>query len=306
MGSRHMIAAGFRPAGPMRWLRRVGFGLCAGFAGYCALAPMAVLDAAEKVKLKPSSELASSAAADTGSADTQPTFGIGDPVSMQVYGRPELNTTTFVADDGTIAVPLAGSVPVVGLSPANAAKRVAAAFREGKFLVDPQVTIFRSQHVSVLGAVRTPGRFVVESRATVLDVLAQAGGVNENGANVVVLLRPENDGKVSRQSIDLKGLSQQNAPLPTLTLRGGDSIFVPPADQFSIYGEVKSPNLYRLESGMTVVQAIARGGGITPRGSSSRIEISRNRPDGTTVIRDGKLNDAVQANDVIRVKERFF
>ena len=283
-------------------LRRAWFGWCALAMACCAPAAALAADA--------SRELASNTVTSAGSAAPLLALAIGDAVSVQVYGRPELNTTTYVSDDGTLPIPLAGNVPVAGLSPAKAGQRIAAAFRQGKFLVNPQVTVlltqFRGQQVSVLGAVRTPGRFVVDAKTTVLDALAQAGGTTENGADAVVLLRPDNSGKVTRTAIDLKGLGQENSPVQTLTLRGGDSIFVPSAEQFYINGEVKSPAMYRLEPGMTVLQAIARGGGVTARGSSSRIEIRRRKPDGTYAERDGTLNDAVQANDVIRVKERFF
>lgn len=249
-------------------------------------------------------------AADAASAAAALTLGIGDAVSVQVYGKPELTTATYVAEDGAIQLPLIGSIAVAELSPARAAERIASAFRDGKYLVDPQVTVtltqFRGQQVSVLGAVRTPGRYVVESKSTVLDVLAQAGGTSENGANVIVLLRPDKSGKVVRQPIDLKGLGQDGVPVPTLTVRGGDSIFVPEAAQFYIHGEVRAPNMYRLEPGMTVVQAISRGGGITPRGSNSRIEIRRQRADGSYATRPVELNETVRANDVIRVKESIF
>ena len=90
-------------------------------------------------------------------------LGVGDVLNVQVYGRPELTTTTYIADDGTITMPLAGPVPVVGLSPTAAAAEVAAAFRRAQLLRDPQITILlmqsRSQQVSVLGEVRAPGRF---------------------------------------------------------------------------------------------------------------------------------------------------
>lgn len=244
--------------------------------------------------------------------DTGPllALGVGDAISVQVYGKPELSITTYVSDDGTVAVPLAGAVPVKGLSPAGAGERIAQAYRDGKFLLDPQITVFlvqfRSQQVSVLGAVRAPGRFAVESRTTVLDVLAQAGGTTEDGADTVVVVRPDASGKLVRHSVDLRGLSQDGTALPTLTLRGGDSVFVPIADQFYIHGEVRTPNMYRLEPGMTVLQAISRGGGITPRGSQSRVEIERVDGDGSTSTRNVKLNEPVQVNDVIRVKERFF
>ncbi len=281
-----------------------------GCAAAC-LSVFATMALAAEAPLPPT-EVASNAPTDAGATTTSSllSLGIADAVTVQVYGRPELTTTTYVADDGTIPVPLAGNVQVVGLSPAKAGARVADALREGKFLRDPQVTIvlaqFRGQQVSVLGAVRTPGRFVVEARTTVLDVLAQAGGTSENGADVVVLLRQDKSGKVIRTPINLRGLNQAGTALPTLTVRGGDSVFVPVAEQFYINGEVHAPNAYRLDPGMTVLQAIARGGGITRSGSSNRIEIKRRTADGTYVTRDGSLSDAVQANDVIRVKESFF
>lgn len=279
---------------------------CSGLAG--GLSRPAAAAANESAALPADT----SATAQEGTISSAPrvTFGSGDAVNLQVYGRPELSTSAYVAEDGTIQIPLLGRMHIAGMSPDQAGRAIAEAFRSNKFLLNPQVTVtptqFRGPQVSVLGAVRTPGRFVIESGTTVLDVLAQAGGATENGSDVVVLLRPDRDGKISRYPIDLKGLSHDNMPLPTLTLRGGDSLYVPPAEQFYINGEVHAPNMYRLEPGMTVAQAISRGGGVTPRGSSSRIEIRRRKPDGTYVTRDGELGDAVQANDVIRVKERIF
>ena len=249
-------------------------------------------------------------AVDTPAAAPLLTLGIGDAVSVQVYGRPELATTTYVSDDGTIPVPLAGDVAVAGLSPSQAGQRVATAFRKGDYLVNPQVTVllvqFRSQQVSVLGAVRSPGRFVVESRTTLLDALAQAGGITESGGDVVAILRPDASGKVVRTTVDLNGLSNGSVPASMPMLRGGDSIFVPEADQFYINGEVQAPNMYRLRAGMTVVQAISRGGGITARGSSSRIEIRRRKADGSYQVRSAELSEIVLPNDVIRIKERIF
>ena len=237
-------------------------------------------------------------------------LGPGDAVAVQVFGRPEMSTTTYVSDDGTIDVPLAGAVKVEGLTPAKASQRVAWALRDGQYLNDPHVTItlssFKSQQVSVLGEVHTPGRFPIESRTTPLDLLAQAGGPTENAAEVIYVLRPDGKGNVARYVVDLNSLRGEDGALPNLALRGGDSVYVPKAEQFYIYGEVHTPNMYRLEPGMNVLQAIARGGGITPRGSPRRIEISRHSADGKLVTIDAKATDDVHPNDVIRVKERLF
>jgi protein involved in polysaccharide export with SLBB domain len=133
-------------------------------------------------------------------------LGTGDAVTVQVFNRPEFNTTAYVSEDQTILVPLAGPVKVGGMSPADAASKVATALRDGQYLVNPQVSInisqFRSQQISVLGEVHTPGRYPIESKTSVLDMLAQAGGVNETGADVITLIRTSADGKVEHLPIN--------------------------------------------------------------------------------------------------------
>ncbi len=239
-------------------------------------------------------------------------LGPGDQVKMEVFGRPEMDTSTYIADDGSIRVPLAGAVAIGGLSPAEAAEKVEAALRQGQFLVDPHVTFTvvqsRSQRVSVLGEVRSPGRYPMESNTTVLDLIAQAGGATEKGANIAYILRPDGIGGVKRIPVNLQGAmdSQDAAPAVLQTVRGGDSIYVPVAEQFYIEGEVRSPAMYRLEPGMTVVQAIARAGGVTERGSASRVKIRRKAPNGTFVVIAGKPAEKIQPDDVITVKERIF
>jgi polysaccharide biosynthesis/export protein len=254
---------------------------------------------------------------DTAEATTTPMtkapllqLGPGDSVSIQVYGQPDMSTTVYVSDDGTIPVPLAGAVQVGGLSPSQASSHIEAALRDGKFLVDPHVTLTvvqsRSQRVSVLGQVGTPGRYPIESNTSIFDLLAQAGGVTANGSDIVYLLRPDKDGKEIRYPIDLKGLASGNGAIPTQTLRGGDSVFVPKAEQFSIYGEVTTPGRYRVEAGMTVIEAIAKAGGITQRGSQRRVQIKRKQANGSYSTLKARFGDLVQPDDVIYVKESIF
>ena len=237
-------------------------------------------------------------------------LGPGDSVSIQVYGQPDLSTTVYVADDGTVSVPLGGNVQVAGLSPSQASSRIEAALKTAKILVEPHVTLTvtqsRSQRVSVLGQVGTPGRYPVESNTSIFDLLAQAGGITANGSDVVYIIRRDKDGKEIRYPVDLKGLPNGSAAIPSVMLRGGDSVFVPNAEQFSIFGEVATPGRYRVEPGMTVIEAIAKAGGITQRGSQRRVEIKRKRADGSYTNVKAKIGDPVQPNDVIQVKESIF
>jgi len=251
-------------------------------------------------------------AADTPSTDKRylAALGPGDAVSMEVYGQPDMTTTVSVADDGTISIPLAGRVQVAGLSSVDAGRRVEKALRDGQFLVDPHVTLTivkaRSQLVSVLGEVHLPGRYPIDSNTSVFDLLAQAGGVTEVGADVVFILRTDASGAVNRFPINLKGLANGASAISMQPVQSGDSLYVPRAQQFYIYGEVNKPDMYRLEPGMTVIQAVARAGGVTARGSERRVEVKRAGKDGNYVITHAKSSDLVQPDDVINVKESIF
>jgi polysaccharide export outer membrane protein len=235
-------------------------------------------------------------------------LGAGDSVALQVYAQPDLNATVYVSDDGTIPVALAGAVKVAGLSPAEASSRIEKALRDGKFLVDPHVTLTvtesRSQRVSVLGQVGRPGRYPIQSNTSIFDLLAEAGGVTEIGGDLVYILRADKDGNINRYPISLKALAEGAKSSAELT--AGDSVLVPVAPQLYIYGEVTTPGKFKVEPGMTVVQAIARAGGVTQRGSANRVVIKRRKADGTYETTKAALSDLVQPDDVIRVKESIF
>ena len=231
-------------------------------------------------------------------------LGSGDQVAIQVYGQPDMDTTVYVGDDGTVNFPLAGAVSVAGSTPVVAARRIEQALKSGQFFVDPHVTVTVvqqvSRRVSVLGAIRTPGRYPIAPNTTVFDLLAQAGGITEDGARAVDIQRVGSDGQIHHYTIDLTTAGKIQ------TLQSGDAVLVPQAAQFYIYGEVGSPGRYRIEPGMTVIQAVARSGGITPRGSERRIEIKRMGKDGRYYVIHAKASEQIEPDDVIRVKEGFF
>jgi polysaccharide export outer membrane protein len=237
-------------------------------------------------------------------------LGPGDSVTLHVFGQPDMDTVLGVADDGTIRVPLAGSVPVGGLSSEAAARRVEKAFKDGGFFIDPHVTLTvtqsLSQRVSVLGEVKLPGRYPIDGKTSIIDLLAQAGGQTEFASTTVYVLRTDAAGAVKRYPVNLKDLVGPGASAPTQLLRAGDSVFVPRAEQFFILGEVQKPAMYKLEPNLTVLQAISLAGGVTPKGSDRRVEIKRTGKDGQQLVVKPKPNDLVQPDDVIRVKESIF
>lgn len=237
------------------------------------------------------------------------TIGPGDTVQITVLGRPELSATGNVSGDGLVTAALVGPVPVLGLSPQQAAQRIARAYKDGQFLVDPQVTVtmteYQSQQLSVLGEVKAPGRFPMRTRLSVLDALALAGGISETGSQLAYILRPE-DAVVTRYEVDLDALLQAGAGQQYFELLAGDTVVVPKAELFYIYGEVKTPNAYRLKPGITVIQALSLAGGLTDKGSDRRIDIRRRDDRGRLQTLGASLNDALRPDDVLYVRERLF
>jgi polysaccharide biosynthesis/export protein len=257
--------------------------------------------------LMPSAALA---APGTDAAPRLALLGPGDSVTMQVYGQPDMTTTTYVGNDGTIRVPLAGAIPVAGVSPVEAAGRVEKALQDGGYFVHPQITITlnqsRSERVTVLGEVKTPGSFAIDPSTTVVDLVAAAGGLTQNGADTGYVRRHEPDGRIASYTVDLRGLGGTHDSVPDQRLQSGDELYVPQAQHIYVYGEVTNPNQYKLEPGMTVMQAIVRAGGITPRGSEHRVDIKRMGKDGQYVVTKAKLGDLLEPDDVVRVKESIF
>lgn len=239
-------------------------------------------------------------------------LGPGDSVTLHVFGQPDMDGVLVVADDGAIRAPLIGAVQVKGLSTQEAAKGIEKLLKDGGYFVNPHVTLTMtqslSQRVSVLGEVRTPGRYAVDAKTSIVDLLAQAGGETEVASDTVYILRTDSSGKVKRYPVSLRGLTNGGATsAPPQRLLGGDLVYVPKAEQFYILGEVQRPGMYKIEDQLTVIKAVSLAGGVTVKGSTRRIEVKHAGKNGSEpVTTKAGPNDLVQPDDVIRVKESIF
>ncbi len=237
-------------------------------------------------------------------------LGAGDAIGVQVYQSPDLSIDARVAESGVISYPLVGSVQLGGLTIAEAEKKIADALRSGGFVKVPQVNIVlrqvRGNQVAVLGQVSRPGRFPLETFNTrVSDMLAAAGGTTPTGDDVLILTG-QRDGKPFRKVIDIPALFLNQKSDEDIVLAGGDTLFVNKAPMFYIYGEAQRPGPYRIERGMTVMQALAQGGGPTVRGSQNRLKLHRRDASGKVVETTPNLNDPIRPEDVIYVRESLF
>jgi polysaccharide biosynthesis/export protein len=237
-------------------------------------------------------------------------LGPGDAIRVQVYQNPDLMVEARVSETGSISYPLVGNVALGGLSIGQAESRIAQALRSSNILKAPQVNIVllqvRGNQVSVLGQVNKPGRFPLETfNVRVSDMLAAAGGVTPTGDDVLVVSGAR-DGTPFRKTIDIPALFAGTRPADDIVLASGDTIYVAKAPQYYIYGEAQRPGPYRIERGMTVMQALAQGGGTTPRGSQNRLRLHRTGADGTVSQTVPRLTDPIQPGDVLFVRESIF
>jgi polysaccharide export outer membrane protein len=91
-----------------------------------------------------------------------------------------------------------------------------------------------------------------------------------------------------------------------MVMQGGDVVYVHRAPVFYIYGEAQRPGAYRVERSMTIMQALAQGGGPTARGSEKRLRLHRKTATGEVQELEPLLTDSVQADDVIYIRESIF
>jgi polysaccharide biosynthesis/export protein len=281
----------------------------------CGLLLVAALSAAAQARVEPAS-------APSGEAYR---IGPGDVLEVRVFNRPQLSREALrVEGDGTIRMPLVeGEIRAACLTEAELAQEIARRYL--KYLKNPQVDIylkeFNSTPVAVLGAVTTPGRFQLQRRVRLLELLSYAGGPTERaGRNIQVVhsappltcsagptAAAAEGGEVSSFRLDetLHGDASANP-----FVRPGDIVTVTEAEQAYVVGNVLKPTMIPLKERVTVSQAIAMAGGTLPDTQSERVRIVRQERGGgkTEIIVDLKAisrrraeDVALQANDIIEV-----
>jgi polysaccharide export outer membrane protein len=246
--------------------------------------------------------------------------GPNDVLTITVYNQPQLSGKFVIEADGTFAFPLLGRVAAGGLSIRAVEDKVRQGLADG-FLKDPQITAtvdqYRSQQIFVMGEVKQPGPLQFTGSMTLIEALARAGSVTERAGKEAVIVHSDaggaaipaqiastNTARGDAIRIDLQKL-QSGALAQNLTLRPGDTIFVPRAETVFVSGNVRMPGEYVMRPGMTVRQALALAGGVTDRGSTRRVQIIRLLNGKETTI-SGDLQKTVEAGDTIVVNERFF
>jgi len=239
-------------------------------------------------------------------------IGPGDLLHISVLRESALDQRVRVLDSGEIALALAGNLSVLGITPAQAAARIAARYREGGFLLHPEVSVlveeYVTQTVTILGQVAHPGALRLAAPRTLIDVISLAGGLTDTADRHIVLQRGGKDGERIRVFLPNRADDALNADI---LVRPGDTIVVPKAGIVYVLGDVAHPGGYVMQndSQLTVLQAIALAAGASKTASEKRVRLVRNL-DGLTQSVDLPLRDMergrqpdvpLQANDILYV-----
>lgn len=238
-------------------------------------------------------------------------LGVGDGVKIAVFLNPELLTESRISEQGEINFPLIGLTKIAGLSIPAAEKLIAYQLKESGFVQKPQVLLsiaaYRSQLVSVLGNVVKPGRYPLETPGTKLtELLAVAGGVSQGGSDTAILIRQQSNEAQQKIEIDIPSIYLDGKGTLDLVLQTGDSIYVHRQANFYISGSVGRPGIYNVDRGLSVGQAIAKGGGYTLRSRESGVRLLRKDSLGNLVERLPLMGDLILPEDHIFIRESLF
>jgi len=204
-------------------------------------------------------------------------IGPGDLIEVSVYGAPDYIKDVRVGSTGEITLPLAGTVKVGGLTPAQAEALIAKRLSDGKFFNDPRVSVlekeFTTQGISVLGEVQKPGVYQMPGPRKLFDALSAAGGTTPRAGNTVSLLHRSDSQKaeVVTMSYDGKSSIQSN-----IYVYPGDTVVVSKAGVVYVVGDVRLPGGFVMEnSHMTILQAYAMAQGAGPTAALDRAKLIR-------------------------------
>lgn len=251
-------------------------------------------------------------------------IGVKDVLEIEVWQQPEMTQKVTVSQDGTITLPLIGAVKADGKS-VSALQQEITERLSGRFLINPQVTVrveqFNSKSVYLLGQVggqggKGVGRYPLRYRTTLLEILTEAGLSDEAGTQCIVV-RPVNnrqkdhptlpDDPNAREviTIDLTDLMKGDL-LQNIELQDGDTVYVPKAQHYYVFGQVKNPGKFKYEKDTTVLKAITTAGSLTEKAASMKhVKILREEG-GKRVKISVKPTDLVKPEDTIIVPESLF
>ena len=253
-------------------------------------------------------------------------IGAGDVLDIRIMNRPQLSREAVRVDgDGMIRMPLIeGEIQAACKSEGELATEISRRYL--KYYRNPQVDVFvkeyHAREVALIGAVNEQGRYQMQRRLRLLELLSFAKGPSDKAGQTINIVRgPRTDicgnngesvsdegGFISLRLNDtLRGEEKANP-----YVQSGDIITIPEAEQVYVVGNVYSPKSLPLKEPITVSRAIAMAGGPLRDSKTDRIHIVRQQPGGekseiyvnlTAIARKRAEDVMLQPNDIVEVPE---
>lgn len=253
-------------------------------------------------------------------------LGPGDQILVHVVNIDEINDKPISVDTtGHVRLPIAGTIEVSRMTVAQLQAELVS--RLSTYVLQPDVSVsvleFRSQPVSVLGAVKSSGIVQVQGRRTVVEMLALAGGLDPTAGSTLEITRrlewgriplpgamDDPSGQFNVARISLKSLIGARNPEENILIQPHDVISVPRAETVYVMGQVIKPGGFPLDSHeeITVLQALSMAGGFdkTAQARNSKLlrvgsgSARKEVPVDLQKILDGKTPDiAMLPNDIL-------
>ena len=264
-------------------------------------------------------------------------IGPRDVLMITIYagGDKQQEVDQTVTSRGDINVPFIGTVKAEGLTASELEEQIAVPLAENYF-VNPQVNVFikgyHSLRYYISGAVKTPGLYERNSKATLMKLIAEAGGVEPNRGNVDYILRDSTSQieggenvenlitKKEPQKVDLKHLLDQGDMNYDILLQTGDVVYIPPEkaldvaeSKIYVEGEVRNPGVYTYQPGLTALNACIMAGGFGKFAAPARAKIIRKENSKQVIIdidlngvKEGRIKDIqLKPGDLINVPETW-
>ncbi len=235
-------------------------------------------------------------------------LGSGDVVTVSVYEQPDMKTTVRISGDGMISLPLLGRVSAENLSVKELEKKIEGLLADG-YIVDPQVHVFveefRGRKVTILGEVRSPGVYEIQGETTILELISKAGGLTDDAANQAIIQNKANADRPVTE-VDLGLLMKEGRTSQNINIKDGDHVYIPRKEVFYVSGQVKKPDVYNYEQGLTVIKALTMAGGPTDKAAPDRTRIIRTTDGKEQLLKGVRMDMRVLPNDVIMVPESYF
>ena len=214
-------------------------------------------------------------------------IGPGDLVNIKVWRRPELSEENIiVSPDGNIVVPRIGNINVLNRTQEEVQKLITVKLES--LYIAPEVTVWLKEYHNnkafVLGRVGKPGIINFPGKGTLLEGLALAGGVTEQGKLTrCAIIR----GKESVIWIDLQDLLKNGNMALNAPIVNNDVIYIPELTDELVYvmGEVVNPGAFQLKDGMSILKAIMLAGGMNKNANAEKVFIIRQQNNKGDVIK---------------------